>query len=79
MTCIIVTEDLKRKVRDAMANPHRFERQERFAMKELLRACEQRVPLDKVFVDVARKALQSRGVRGRGRREPKSSGVPQAA
>ena len=57
MTLVHVTQDLQNKVQKAMANPYRFERYERFAMQEVLRAWDEHSPAAKVFVDTVNAAL----------------------
>ena len=57
MALVQVTQELQNKVQKAMANPYRYERYERFAMQELLRACEEHSPAADVFVNIAHAAL----------------------
>ena len=57
MALVQISQELQHSVQNAMANPFRFERYERFAMQEVLKACESHSPAEKVFVDTAGAAL----------------------
>jgi len=57
MALVQVTQDLQDKVQEAMTNPYRFERNERFAMREVLKAWDDHSAAEKVFVDTAHAAL----------------------
>lgn len=53
MSLVNVTPELQNCIRNAMQNPYRFERTERFAMRQVL----DRAEIEKVFVETARAAL----------------------
>lgn len=57
MALVHITQDFQYKVQKAMANAYRFERCERFAMREVLKAWDEHSPAEKVFVDIAHAAL----------------------
>ncbi|MBI2992733.1 MAG: hypothetical protein HYY48_00965 [Gammaproteobacteria bacterium] len=58
MALVQVTQDLQQKVQTAMADPYRFERYERFAMREVLKSWDEQSPAEKVFVDTVHAALE---------------------
>jgi hypothetical protein len=55
-----VSRELQQDVRRAMEHPFRYERHERFAMRQLLEAGQVRDLADPIFVWTARKALRRR-------------------
>jgi hypothetical protein len=58
MNKVRVTPELQRDLRFAMQNPFRFERTERFAMREVLAAADDQSEVERVFLDTACDALQ---------------------
>jgi len=63
MSLIQISMELRQEVHSAMASPFRFERHERFAMRQLLQSGQVRDLADEVYVEAARKALQTRRVK----------------
>lgn len=61
MSELMLSGELHRQIRDAMRAPFRFERSERFAMSEVLRAAGRQAPVDSIYLDTARDALARRG------------------
>lgn len=61
MVMVQVNQDLQDTVREAMKQPYRFERTERFAMNELLLCAGRDGLVDQIFVDKARDALRRHG------------------
>lgn len=61
MSLVRVNSELRHRVHEAMQEPFRFERHERFAMRQLLQSGAGSDLAEQVFVDTARHALGRHG------------------
>ncbi len=79
MNKVMLPSELYREIASALREPFRFERSERFALREVMRAAEHRNPVDRVCLEFARDALARHRPPGKGRFTGYSSRMGAAA